>query len=182
MGTKKLIKTIIVLLVILLVLTVCWYASPYGIRKVYYLNCDTEGVYKYIVEDPNFPFSVEGFSKTYEYNNKYLMTAEVRIDLTKVNELLADVPQKREYIESFVRIKAEIFSNDDISNALVSNLKNGLGYKAIARIHYIGFSYLPLSYRARFLKDTKIRITVLKADPKFEGCEGTLIIKPETMW
>lgn len=182
MGTNKLRKTIILLLVILLVLTACWYASPYGIRKVYYLNCDTENVYKYIVEDSNFPFSIEGFSKTYEYNNKYLMPAEVCIELTKVNELLTEVPPKRKYIESFLRIKAEIFSNDDISNAVINNLHSSISYDATDRIQFFSFSYLPLSYRAKFLKDTKIRITVLKADPKFEGCEGTLIIKPETMW
>ena len=155
---------------------------PDAIRKLYYKTAET-GVYDTIVSDPNFTFTVNGFSKTYDYHNQYLIPATLNIQLTKITDLLPVEP--RDLFKVNLKVLVEILHKDKVVTGWINNVPVPIGF-VIGRGYR--FRYIPLhkniptSYLAKFRDDVKIRITVLETDPNLKGCEGTLIIKPQTRW
>lgn len=172
---RRLIITIC-LIALPILLIVGWYTMPYFFRELYYIKHD-EGVYNEVELDKHFDISTKGFSKTYDYTNKYLMPAMVRFNFTKLNKYLDGINPKKHQLYD-LRLKAEIIRDDKVYSTAIDEKQSPITYKSIRKQRYIALAYLPISYQARFFKDTKLRLTVIQTDPRLDGCEGTLIVRP----
>jgi hypothetical protein len=147
---------------------------------VYYTNA--EGVHDPIVTDENFDFTSKGFSKTYPYSNKYLLPTSVYVKLTKINKLLPKDPRRGSLAIINLKASVEIIHEGKVVHSSIHEKPFMVSYviSRKERYRYIGFPDIPVSYLAKFQDDIKIRITIVETDPMLEGCEGTLIIKPNT--
>lgn len=176
---RRLIITIC-LIALPILLIVGWYTMPYFFRELYYIKHD-EGVYNEVELDKHFDISTKGFSKTYPYHNQYLMPAIVRFYFTKLNDDLKSRPPvdfSRKIQLYNLHLKAEILRNGKVCHTVIDTKDSPISYLSIHKKRYMALAYLPLSYQARFFKDTKLRLTVIQTDPRLDGCEGTLIVRP----
>jgi hypothetical protein len=181
MGSNRRRITILLCLIILpILLIVGWYTMPYFFRELYYLKHD-KGVCDEVVLDEHFDISTKGFSKTYDYSNKYLMPALSRFYFTKLNKGLSsrppvDISQPIQLYD--LQLKAELLRNEKVYHTVIGKEKLPISYAARRKQRFMSLAFLPISYRAKFFKDTQLRLTVIQTDPRLDGCEGTLIVRP----
>ncbi len=171
---------IICLLLLILLSPLIWYNLPYYIRVFYYRN-KCEGVYSSFIEDTEFNIDQEGFSKIYDFDNKFVIPYVIEWHITDDNKM--DIPKDviaSEYKTYSIKIKAEILINETIIYSKSTLTEIPISYIPKKNLRYFILLRCGYPLRCRFSNNAKLRLTVISIDSNLKGIKGKLVVKPET--
>jgi hypothetical protein len=150
---------------------------------IYYKKYDA-GVYGKLLEDDQFDISIDGLSRTYGFKNSYAIPFVIEWHIIRNDGAdIPDDPTRRQLYK--IKVKAELLINDETILSVTNKKDIPLSY--CINIHTKeDYRYFPLldcehPLSCRFSDNCKLRITILKTDPRLKGLKGVLVVKPNTI-